>query len=130
VRASKAPNCCYCFLHSTSNLRPSRKLTPMSVLASLSDGATLIDVYRAHPPVAAAALVLVDAGGRTLPSMPLHKIGSHFLFACVFEVDCQFVAVDRGDGAVAELLVEDAFAQFEIGLDDGGGDEFAFDGFW
>jgi len=42
--------------------------------------------------------------------MPLHKRIQHALLPGLLEFHRQLVAVDRGDAAVAEFLVEDALA--------------------
>lgn len=52
-------------------------------------------------------------------SNPLHEALDHFLHAGLFEVDREFGAVDFGDAAVAEFVVEDALAGFEAAA--GGG---------
>jgi hypothetical protein len=44
------------------------------------------------------------------PSHPLHKTIHHALFAGPVELDGQLVAIDGGDVAVAEFLLEDAVA--------------------
>ncbi len=63
------------------------------------------------------------------PSHPLHKTIHHPLLPGPVELDRQLVAVDGGDVAVAEFLVEDAVAGREGGDGAGGfGDQFAFDG--
>ena len=46
-------------------------------------------------------------------SRPLHKTIHHPLLPRPVELDRQLVAVDRGDVAVAEFLVEDAVAERE-----------------
>jgi len=62
-------------------------------------------------------------------SHPLHETIHHALLAGFVEVDGQLVAVDGGDVAVAEFLVEDAVAEGEGGGGAGGfGDELAFNG--
>jgi hypothetical protein len=62
-------------------------------------------------------------------SHPLHETIHHALLAGAVELDRQLVAVDGGDVAVAEFLVEDAVAQREGRGGAGGfGDQFAFDG--
>ena len=60
-----------------------------------------------------AALNLLLSTAKT--SHPLHKTIHHALFAGAVERDRQLVAVDGGDVAVAEFLVEDAVAQREGG---------------
>ena len=64
-----------------------------------------------------------------VPSRPLHKTIHHALLAGLVEMDGELVAVDGGDVAVAEFLVEDAGADGE-GRGGAGGfrDQFAFDG--
>src|SRR3954471_24694772 len=52
-------------------------------------------------------------------SHPLHEAVHHTLFSGLVERDGEFVAVDGGDVAVAELLVKHALADREIG--DGSG---------
>ncbi len=65
----------------------------------------------------------------TRDSHPLHETIHHALLARPVELDRQLVAVDGGDVAVAEFLVEDAVAPREGRGGAGGfGDEFAFDG--
>ena len=62
-------------------------------------------------------------------SHPLHKTIHHALLAGLVELNRQLVAVDGGDVAVAEFLVEDAVAEGEGG--DGAGrfgDQLALDG--
>ena len=44
--------------------------------------------------------------------MPLDEAVDDVFFAGFFEVDGEFVAFDGGNGAVAEFVVEDAFAGF------------------
>ena len=62
-------------------------------------------------------------------SHPLHKAIHHALLPRLVEIDGQLVAVDGGNVAVAEFLVEDAVAEGEGRGGAGGfGDEFAFDG--
>src|SRR6202451_3152652 len=62
-------------------------------------------------------------------SHPLHKTIHHPLLPGPIELDRQLVAVDGGDDAVAEFLVEDAVAERERGNRAGGfGDQLAFDG--
>lgn len=69
------------------------------------------------------------ASVRLAPSHPLHETIHHALLPRLVEVDGQLVAVDGGDVAVAEFLVEDAVAEGEGGGGAGGfGDEFALDG--
>ena len=48
-------------------------------------------------------------------SHPLHEAVHHTLFSGLVERDGEFVAVDGGDVAVAELLVKHALADREIG---------------
>src|SRR5262249_58276708 len=62
-------------------------------------------------------------------SQPLHEAIDHPFLARVVELDSELVAVDGGDVAVAEFLVEDAVADRELGDGARGfGDELAFDG--
>ena len=63
------------------------------------------------------------------PLDPRHKTIHHALLPRAVELDRQLVAVDGGDVAVAEFLVEDAVAEREGG-DRAGGfrHQFAFDG--
>src|SRR5262249_44935117 len=62
-------------------------------------------------------------------SHPLHKTIHHPLLARLVELDGELVAIDGGDVAVAEFLVEDAVADREVGNGAGGfGDELAFGG--
>src|SRR5262249_39848100 len=62
-------------------------------------------------------------------SHPLHETIDHPLLPRLVELDGELVAVDGGDVAVAEFLVEDAVADREVGDGAGGfGDELAFDG--
>jgi drug/metabolite transporter (DMT)-like permease len=62
-------------------------------------------------------------------SHPLHEAIHHPLLARLVELDGELVAVDGGNVAVAEFLVEDAVADREVGDGAGGfGDELAFDG--
>src|SRR5262249_40600878 len=62
-------------------------------------------------------------------SHPLDKAIHHPLLPRLVELDGELVAVDGGDVAVAEFLVEDAVADRELGDGAGGfGDELAFDG--
>src|SRR5215831_2622758 len=59
----------------------------------------------------------------------LDKAIHHPLLASLVELHDQLVAVDGGDVAVAEFLVEDAVADGEVGDGAGGfGDQLAFDG--
>jgi hypothetical protein len=63
------------------------------------------------------------------PSRPLHETIHHALLAGLVELNGQLVAVDGGDVAVAEFLMEDAVAEGEGG--DGAGrfgDQLALDG--
>src|ERR1700730_11446872 len=53
------------------------------------------------------------------PSHPLHVTIHHALLARLVELDDELVAVDGGDVAVAEFLVEHAVADREVG--DGAG---------
>src|SRR6516162_8550005 len=65
----------------------------------------------------------------SVPSHPFHKAVHHPLLASLVELHDQLVAVDRGDVAVAEFLVEHAIAHGKGG--DGAGrfgDQLAFDG--
>src|SRR3974390_2960182 len=63
------------------------------------------------------------------PSYPLHKTINYALFAGLVEADGQLVAVDRGDVAVAELLVKHALAYDKAcGRASRFGDQFAFYG--
>jgi hypothetical protein len=75
-------------------------------------------------------LKIATAQARTRSrSHPLHKTIHYALLAGLVELNRQLVAVDGGDVAVAEFLVEDAVAEGEGG--DGAGrlgDELAFDG--
>ena len=64
------------------------------------------------------------------PSRPLDKTIHHALLAGLVEGDRQLVAVDQGDAAVAEFLVEDAVAGRELRRAGGLCDQLAFDGQW
>src|SRR5215210_7973378 len=64
----------------------------------------------------------------TQSARPLHEAVEHHFPSCLVEVDGELVAVDGGDGAGAELLVEDALARGEAGLGAGRfGDQLALD---
>src|SRR5262245_17882523 len=62
-------------------------------------------------------------------SSPLHKAVHDLLLAGLVEGDGELVAVDLGDAAVAELLVEDAVFERKFRGGAGGlGDQLALDG--
>ena len=72
-------------------------------------------------------LILRDARLRRAPqdegSHPLHNTIHHALLARLVEADGQLVAVDGGDVAVAEFLVEAAlFRRFRLGAERHGRD--------
>src|SRR5713101_6135198 len=63
------------------------------------------------------------------PSHPLHVTIHYPFLARLVELDDELVAVDGGDVAVAEFLVEYAVADREVGGGAGGfGDQLALDG--
>jgi energy-converting hydrogenase Eha subunit C len=56
-------------------------------------------------------LIVKPTSTAILFSHPLDKTIDHALLAGAIELDRQLVAVDRGDVAVAEFLMEDAVAE-------------------